>query len=100
MRVNPQFHTVRRFEGCRVAAIAVVILAAAPFANADDGGVWENLARMNIARQEIDAARVGDFIYVTGGLIADPGPDTTDTGEVYDIVNDAWSMIAPMPGSI
>ena len=62
---------------------------------ADEGGTWVELAPMNRPRQETGAARIGDRVFVVGGLI---GFGTArDSVEVYDIATDRWSFAAPMP---
>ncbi len=66
------------------------------FARANQGGEWRPLAGMNLARQEVGAARIGDFVYVVGGLVANP-LGATATVEVYDIANDRWDFAASMP---
>lgn len=58
-------------------------------------GEWVTLAPMNMARQEVGAARLGDVVYVVGGLIA--GFNATATVEVYDIAADQWSFVASLP---
>lgn len=67
------------------------------FALADEGGQWISLAPMSIARQETGAARIGNSVYVVGGLLAGFPFTATDTVEAYDITLDEWSFIKPMP---
>ena len=38
-------------------------------AAANDGGQWLPLAPMDLARQEVGAARIGPTVYVVGGLL-------------------------------
>ena len=69
----------------------------ASLASAGEGGRWEPLASMNLDRQETCAARIGDRVYVCGGLRA--GFNATDTAEVYDITTDTWDLLPPMPAA-
>jgi len=64
---------------------------------AGSDGEWITLAPLNIARQETGAARIGDYVYVVGGLLAASPLQATDTVEVYDIAADAWSFVASLP---
>jgi hypothetical protein len=75
----------------------VLALLADPGASGSEGGVWTRLAPMNLLRQEMGAARIGDRVYVTGGLTAGPPSGVTNTVEVYDIRLDRWDPVAPLP---
>lgn len=79
------------------AVAATSFLIASNAAHADTGGEWVRHASMQLPRQECGAARIGDTVYVVGGLIV--GFSATDTAEAYDIASDTWSSIAPMPAS-
>ncbi len=76
--------------------LAVASLFFARSAHAGSGGEWQGRASLNLARQETGGARVGGFVYVVGGLIASP-LGATRTVEAYDIANDRWDFVAPMP---
>ena len=62
---------------------------------ADQGGKWVELAPMETARQECGAARIGDNVYVVGGLLANGA--VSNAVEVYDISKNQWSFAATMP---
>ncbi len=58
---------------------------------------WQPLAPIRVQRMESGTARIGDFVYVVGGLTA---PDTfraTRLVEVYDIQRDQWSFVTSAP---
>jgi N-acetylneuraminic acid mutarotase len=57
---------------------------------------WSSLQSSPLSRTEVGAARIDSFIYVVGGFLA-PNGDTTDKVARYDIVNDRWEQVAPMP---
>ena len=78
----------------RTLGLLAPVLATA-IAWADGGGAWEDLAPMNVARQEVGAARIDDRVYVVGGLLA--GWATSDTVEVYSISQDAWFFGPQLP---
>ena len=71
---------------------------AATGARAGTGGRWEARAALNLSRQEVGAARIGNQVYVVGGLR--PGFTATDTVEAYDIDLDTWSFVAPLPNTL
>jgi N-acetylneuraminic acid mutarotase len=50
---------------------------------------------MSTYRTEVTATTIGDNIYVIGGL--DKPGNVLDTVEVYNIKNDSWKKIAPLP---
>jgi hypothetical protein len=50
---------------------------------------------MSLPRQEVCAVRIGDFVFVAGGLLSTQ--QATATMEVYDLAQDSWSPAAPMP---
>lgn len=78
--------------------LALLSLPLAASAVANDGGAWQPpVASLNLARQEVGAARIGEFVYVAGGLVAGPPIGATRTVERYDIANDRWEFVAPMP---
>lgn len=62
---------------------------------ADEGGEWVEVASLQRARQETGAARIGDRVYVVGGLVG--FGFALDTVEVYDVTADRWSFVAPLP---
>lgn len=54
---------------CLTRSFLALLLTIAPVvnntpANADAGGVWQDLTPMSLARQETGAARLGERIYV------------------------------------
>lgn len=80
-----------------VARFAFALFTGASVA-AGNGGEWRNALSLAIPRQEIGAARVGDAVYVVGGLNLGPGfPVALDTVEVYDVPSGTWSTAAPLP---
>ena len=81
------------------AAVGIPLLAS-DSNGADDearaaAGGWRTLAPSPLARSEVGAARVGNFIYVAGGFEAPL--NTTDEVVRYDIRANSWSGVAPMP---
>jgi N-acetylneuraminic acid mutarotase len=56
---------------------------------------WSNGTSMPTSRSEITATIIGDNIYVIGGL--DKSGNVLDTVEVYNIKNDSWNTVAPLP---
>ena len=64
----------------------------APARAATRGRRWR---RARSQRTEVGAARVGDRIYVVGGYISTGG--TTGRMVRYDISDDRWSEVAPLP---
>lgn len=95
MTRNPEID--RRRISCVAVCILLIAGCEAQTARADVDGSWEPLSSMNLARQEVGAARIGDKVYVVGGLDGGFLFRATDTVEVYDIANDEWSFVAPLP---
>jgi N-acetylneuraminic acid mutarotase len=66
-------------------------------ASDNDSGVgtpWGQYNSMAISRKRMDAAAIGNKIYVAGG---DVYPSTaTDAFEVYDINTNSWSTLTPI----
>lgn len=59
---------------------------------------WVALAPATLARTEVGAARIDNFIYVVGGFLqAGSGGITTNAVERYDIAHDRWSRMRSMP---
>ena len=56
---------------------------------------WNNGAPMPTPRTEIAAALLGDNIYVIGGF--DKPGRVTDIVEVYNLKNNSWTKVAPIP---
>jgi N-acetylneuraminic acid mutarotase len=66
---------------------------------------WEVLTPLSIPRQHIDCVRIGNEIYVVGGLIKDRNPPedskqkipkiATDTIEIYNIEKNKWEKGKP-----
>ena len=84
-----------------VAAIAgagaVLVAGADPESSPSrGGGGWDsNLAQSPFKRSEVGAARIGDRIYVVGGLLA--SGRTTGRMAAYDISEDDWHELKPIP---
>jgi N-acetylneuraminic acid mutarotase len=81
-----------------VVALTVALLTAAGCGGGDDPAApagWRTLEPATLERTEVAAARVGRFIYVTGGF--DPSRATSAAVERYDIERDRWSRVADMP---
>ena len=82
-----------------LAAVTAVVYAAtrdrdeAPARLSTDS--WAALEPSPLERTEVGAARVGDGIYVVGGFISSGG--TTDRMVRYEISDDRWSEVAPLP---
>lgn len=96
MRV--QLGASHTMSGVRIISGAATFALGWPpaIAGASSGGEWQPLAPMQVARQETAAARVGDTVYVLGGLVA--GSLTpTDVAEAYHVPSNTWSEVAPMP---
>ena len=86
-----------RFISWFAAGILLVAGVDAQTARADHTASWEPLSSMNLTRQEFGAARIGDNVYAVGGLDGGFLFHATDTVEVYDIANDEWSSVPPLP---
>jgi len=74
---------------------ALLSAAIASPALAGTSGEWVDLAPMNRPRQETGAARIGDRVYVVGGLIG--FGNARNSVEAYDIAADRWTEVAPLP---
>ncbi len=84
----------------RTLALLAVLCGAASSAHSDVGGSWTGpLQPLAVARQEVGAARSGNFVYVIGGLLAGPGFGATATVERYSIANGTWSSVTPLPAA-
>jgi N-acetylneuraminic acid mutarotase len=80
------------------AGTAAVVLTEPVSAASDQ---WLPLASSPIERSEVGAAQVGDRIYVLGGLVAKGSSHRpTRAARVYDIGDNAWSEIAPVPAAL
>lgn len=80
--------------GSAIVVLAALVATAAPAEAA--GGQWLGRAALTTARQEVSAARLGDRVYVVGGL-AGPPLTALASMEVYDVLLDTWSAGAPLP---
>lgn len=59
---------------------------------------WVELHPSTLARTEVGAARVNNFIYVVGGFLrSGSGGITTNAVERYDIARDRWARVRSMP---
>jgi len=111
MRAAPGGRPVRR---TLAAALGLAAVGAAAVALADDPGDpagplggeesartarfdrWVPLRSARLARTEVAAARVGNFIYVVGGFVRS-GNATTAAVERYDIRRNRWARVRDMP---
>lgn len=55
---------------------------------------WQQKQHSNVVRDNAGVAVYNNKIYLFGGY---EGDSTTSSAEVYDVVHDKWSNIAPMP---
>jgi len=79
-------------------ALVLVLSASTTAAHFGAGPRWRDRAPLNVARQEVAAARIGEHAYVVGGLAADGfGIQALRSVEVYDPRANAWSFVADMP---
>ncbi len=76
--------------------VSTLILLASGI-SADEGGAWAGRSSMKIPRQEMGAARIGDHVYVAGGLTNAKPEVVTNTVEAYSISLDQWELVAPIP---
>jgi N-acetylneuraminic acid mutarotase len=58
-------------------------------------GQWTMRAPMDVPRQEIGVAALGEVLYAVGGFDADG--QASDVLEAYDTSTDRWSRLAPLP---
>lgn len=68
---------------------------------------WKSLAPLSIPRQHIDCARIGNEIYIVGGLVKDMNPPedskqkiplmATNSIEIYNIEENKWTNGNPSP---
>ncbi len=58
---------------------------------------WVDAAPLQLERQEVAVAALGQNIYVIGGFM---GASILASMEVYDSANDSWSYAAPLPTPI
>lgn len=78
-----------------LATIPCLAIASDAIAN----GTWESRPSLVIDRQETGAARIGDSVYVVGGLVS--GGGATNAVELYNVAtNGPWSLAASMPSSL
>ncbi len=61
------------------------------------GGEWQPLVPLQIARQETGAARLGDSVYVFGGLLAGTPLRATASVEIYSLTSGGWTFGEPLP---
>jgi N-acetylneuraminic acid mutarotase len=59
---------------------------------------WSEGATMPTPRAEITATNIGDDIYVIGGF--DESRDPSDAVEVYNVKNNSWKSVAPVPQGV
>jgi N-acetylneuraminic acid mutarotase len=75
--------------------VVVVLWPALASGGQTDGGVWQELAPMPTARQELATAVLNGKIYVIGGY--DKDGNSTDTVEVYNPNTNTWASAHPIP---
>jgi N-acetylneuraminic acid mutarotase len=75
-----------------VFAVGLAVALSDPVARAPE---WSRQADSPLARSEVGAARIGDRIYVVGGF-QEPAR-TVDSVARFDISDDRWRLVAPMP---
>jgi N-acetylneuraminic acid mutarotase len=78
-----------------ICAAAGLALGAAPASAHMGTPHWVSLSDGLVARQEVASATVGRSIYVIGGYMN--GGTLTDAVERYDIDEDRWALVAPLP---
>jgi Kelch motif len=79
-----------------VAAVVEILVLPAGGSGSAQPDRWTPLTPAGLARTEVAAARVGRFIYVTGGLESESGRSTAAV-ERYDIRRDRWRRVRSMP---
>jgi len=67
-------------------------------AAAQVGGIWQTLARMPTARQELATAVLNGKIYAIGGYDSSGTP--TNIVEVYDPATNTWTSAHPIPRAL
>ena len=77
-----------------VLSAVLAVLMADPV-HARQAGSWSPASSLGLARQEHGAARIGDEVYVVGGLVI-PFSSTNQV-EVLDLGTGLWSAAAPLP---
>lgn len=65
------------------------------FAYSSDDETWSTLKAKPTAVRDVQAALIGELIYVPGGITADGTP--TQTVERFDPRNNTWETTAPLP---
>ena len=83
------------------AAVAGAVVAAGSTGDdrsARGAGTWSALASSPFQRSEVGAARIGDRIYVVGGLLGNGR--TTGRMAAYDISADEWTVRRPIPDPV
>jgi len=63
-----------------------------------DSDTWDTLRDKPTPVTDVEAALIGEKLYVPGGLTADGSP--TDILEIYDPRNDTWETGAPLPQAV
>ncbi len=89
--------TPRSLNPICVAGLALVVAACAGSTSAlpeATAAEWALGASMLRPRSEMPAVEIDGTIYVPGGF---SGPVGTDVLEAYDIADDRWARLAPMP---
>lgn len=81
----------------RATQLFAAVLVLVPAAIADVGGVWQPETPLQTPRQETGAARIGNHVYVAGGLLTGPAISATASVERYDVTTGTWTFVAPLP---
>jgi hypothetical protein len=74
--------------------VTCLTLLLATLLASDEG--WRELPSMTTPRQEVGVAGLDGKVYVIGGLL--PGGAATGSAEVFNVTEERWDTIAPLPG--
>ncbi len=76
--------------------LLLTLLATNPLQAGSVRGVWEQIAPLPSARQEVGVTILDQDVYVLGGLV--PGGATASV-QIYDVATDSWSAGPDLPSS-
>ncbi|MGH2841121.1 MAG: Kelch repeat-containing protein, partial [Solirubrobacteraceae bacterium] len=68
-------------------------------AQAQASASWRTLRSSTVGRTEVAAARLGHTVYVVGGF-AEPDGETSAVVERYDLRENSWTQVAPLPVAV